>query len=276
MPTVCLSGRWNSGKAFLFSVLLEMDREPRWKADWLTGRHLVADAFGRIETGINKIAEETKPAAWLEWLTTARKWITENGVEVFTILPAIGESAPRKNPSNNELYIFGPAYEKLVAEPTAKNLLLAAVGFYTVGVTEGALQACHSIITRLQKTEMRWDEDDTQHVLQVLAFAAIQTKDTKLADSVAEFCVGKVRELPIDGSTLEVICRLVECASANPDRDQAMETLARRLESVAFLAPPQSLNDFHDSLRHLQLLDGRLSSSLGRAVATARLGRMAA
>jgi hypothetical protein len=113
-------------------------------------------------------------------------------------------------------------------------------------------------------------------VLQVLAFVAIQTKDAGLADSVAEFCVEKIRELPVDGSTLDIVCRLIECASSNSDRDQAMEALARRLESVAFLAPPLALNDLHDSLRHLQLLDSRLSSSLGRAVAAARLGRKAA
>lgn len=86
----------------------------------------------------------------------------------------------------------------------------------------------------------------------------------------------KVRELPVDGSTLDIVCRLVECASANFDRDQAMVALAGRLENVAFLAPPQALNDLHNSLRHLQLLDNRLSSNLGRAVAAARLGRRAA
>lgn len=266
----------HSGKTFLFSVLLEMDREPRWKADWLTGKHLVADAFGRVETAINKIPEESRPEAWLERLAKAREWIAENSVELFAVLPAIGESAPRKMPSDDELYVFRPAYDRLAAEPTATNLLLCAVGFYTAGVTEKALQACHAIVTRLQKDAIRWDDDDTQYVLQVLAFVAIQTKDAGLAGSVAEFCVEKIRELPVDGSTLDIVCRLVECASANSDRDQAMEALARRLESVTFLAPPLALNDLHDSLRHLQLLDSRLSSSLGRAVAAARLGRKAA
>lgn len=266
----------HSGKAFLFSVLLEMDREPRWKADWLTGRHLVADAFGRVEAAINKIPEEARPKAWLERLAKGREWITENGVELFAVLPAIGESAPRKMPSDDELYVFRPAYDSFVAEPNATNLLRAAVGFYTVGVTEKALQACHSIVTRLRKDGTRWDDDDTQYVLQVLAFVAIQTKNAGLAESVADFCVEKVRELPVDGSTLDIVCRLVECAGANSDRDQAMEALARRLESLAFLAPPQALNDLHDSLRHLQLLDSRLSSSLGKAVAAARLGRKAA
>ena len=266
----------HSGKAFLFSVLLEMDREPRWKADWLTGNHLVADAFGRVENAINKIPDGSRPEAWLERLAKAREWITKNGVELFTVLPAIGESAPRKMPSDDELYIFRPAYDRLVAEPTTTNLLRCGAGFFTAGVTEKSLGACHSIVNRLQKDAIRWDDDDTQHVLQVLSFVAIQARDVGLANSVAEFCVEKVRELPVDGSTLDIVCRLVECASANFDRDQAMVALAGRLENVAFLAPPQALNDLHNSLRHLQLLDNRLSSNLGRAVAAARLGRRAA
>jgi hypothetical protein len=103
--------------------------------------------------------------------------------------------------------------------------------------------------------------------------SSMQTHNAKLAVSIAEFCVEKTRELPADGSTLEIVCRLVECSSANADRNQAMETLARRLERVAFLAPPETLHDLHDSIRHLQILDQRLSSRLGIAVAASRLGR---
>ena len=87
----------------------------------------------------------------------------------------------------------------------------------------------------------------------------------------------KVRELPVDRYTLDIVCRLVECASANSDRNQAMVALAGRLENVAFLAPSQALNDLHNSLRHLQLpRQSAIFELLGRAVAAARLGRRAA
>jgi hypothetical protein len=51
-----------------------------------------------------------------------------------------------------------------------------------------------------------------------------------------------------------------------------MEVLARRLEGVSYLAPASALTDLYDSLSHLQLLDDRLSNTLGSARAASRLG----
>ena len=48
--------------------------------------------------------------------------------------------------------------------------------------------------------------------------------------------------------------------------------LARRLENLAFLAPPARLGNLLGLLLSLQSLDERLAERLGRAVATARLG----
>jgi hypothetical protein len=56
----------------------------------------VADAFGRVEAAISKIVQESRPKAWLERLAKAREWIAENSIELFAVLPAIGESAARK------------------------------------------------------------------------------------------------------------------------------------------------------------------------------------
>jgi hypothetical protein len=96
----------HSGKAFLFSVLLEMDREPRWKADWLTGKHLVADAFGRVETAINKIPEESRPEAWLERLAKAREWIAENSVEGTSNNCHRSSGAPNLPTNDSALFSF--------------------------------------------------------------------------------------------------------------------------------------------------------------------------
>jgi hypothetical protein len=49
----------HSGKPFLFSTLLEEATEPRWKPEWASGNHLIADAFGR---GTQENAEAARPA----------------------------------------------------------------------------------------------------------------------------------------------------------------------------------------------------------------------
>ena len=51
-----------------------------------------------------------------------------------------------------------------------------------------------------------------------------------------------------------------------------MEVLTRRLEGVAYLSPAETLADLHNSLRHLQRLNGSLSNTLGKAIAASRLG----
>jgi hypothetical protein len=267
----------HSGKAFLFSVLLEGDREPRWKLDWLTATHLVADVFGRIDIAVNKISQEARPSAWVDRIAKAREWIVANNAELFSILPAIGQSVRRPMVTEGEaLGWFKPYFDDLSAKPGDGTLLLCGPGFYTMGVTKEALLACHKVMSQLQRDASRWDDGDTRHVLQALSFAAMQAQDVPLADSVADFCVEKARDLKDESSTLEIVCRLIECASADPNHGQAIETLARRLESVSFLAPASTLIDLNDSLRHMQLLDENLARNLGRAVATSRLGRRAA
>jgi len=266
----------HSGKAFLFSALLEGVQEPRWKPDWLTTNHLVADAFGRADASVNKIPEQARPRAWVERITKAREWIADNHLELFCVLPAIGESARKKQPAQEETYGFRPYYQKFCDGPNADTLLMCGPGFHTVGVTKEALGACHAVMSQLRKDGSRWNEGDTRYVLQTLSSVSVQMQDAALADSVAEFCIEKTRELVDGDSTLEIVCRLIECASANPNHVDAMKVLASRLEAVGFLAPASALIDLYDSLSNLQLLDDTLSRCLGKAMAASRLGHKAA
>ena len=118
-------------------------------------------------------------------------------------------------------------------------------GFYTVGATPEAVQACSAIIGQLRKNAARWEEDDTKYGLQTLSFVAMLAQDSALADLVAEFCVEKIRDLAEGDSTLDIICRLIECAGANADRSDAMKALARRLEKVGLLSPPSAVFDLY-------------------------------
>jgi len=265
----------NFGKTFLLSVLLEMDAEPRWKPDWLTAKHLVADVVGRVEQAINKIPEARRPKAWSERVATAREWVSARGLDLFSVLPAIGESARKSMISTDQTLIFEAKYLEFADNPSVVSLLACGGGLFTVGVTDDIVRACHGLIDRLQKDGARWADENVQFAVQVLAFVAVQSRDTKLADLVADFCVGKVSDLPDDESTLEIVCRLVECASADTVRQQGLNALARRLEGVAFLASAPSLVDLRDTILRLQALDPQLSPELGKAMAATRLGQNA-
>jgi hypothetical protein len=266
----------NSGKAYLFSILLEEVSEPRWKPDWLTGKHLIADAFGRIDAAVNRIHEGARPVEWTKRVEKARKWIAANSAELFCVLPAIGESARRKPPTQDETSVFRAHFDRFCTEPSVDTLLMCGPGFFTVGVTPEVLRACRTLILQLQKDGTRWDEENILYALQTLSFVAVQAQDEDFADLIAALCIEKTRESKEGDSTLEIVCRLLECAGAYQNRQKAMEVLGQRFEVIAFLTPSSTSMDLYDSLVHLQLLDDRLSQHLGRALAVARLGRKAA
>jgi hypothetical protein len=195
---------------------------------------------------------------------------------VLCALPAIGECCRREQPTMAETKAHQPMFERFCTEPSFDTLLMCAPSIFIAGVPKEILESCHALMGQLQKTSPRWDEEDTQIRIQILAFVALQAQDVALANLVAEFCVEKAREIPANGTSLEIICRLLECACANPDAVSAMGVLARRLEGVAYISPASTLTDLHDSLVQLQLLNDSLSRGLGKATATSRLGRRAA
>lgn len=262
----------NSGKTFLLSVLLEMDHEPRWKADWLTSKHLAAGVVRRASQALSKIPEAQRPKSWVDRIVAAQEWVTARQLDLFSILPAIGESARKTAPPEDEMKVLQPLYGRFVADPTMESLLSCAGGVYTVGITDEIVDGCRKIAERLQKDDLRWSEENVRYTAQVLSFVAAESRDTKLADLVADFCIRKIRELPNDGSTLEIICRLIECATADIDREQAMKSLAQRLEGVALFARSSNLPDLYDTILRLQAVAPPLAPMLGKALAAARLG----
>lgn len=266
----------NSGKPFLFSVLLEATSEPRWRIDWLTGKHLAADAFGRIDQAVQKLPADKRPAAWVERVHKGREWITSKHLDLFCALPAIGESARRTAPVDIEAIGLKPVFDTFSESPSVDTLLTTTPAIYIAGVTPEAQTACQSVMAQLRKTSPRWKEKDTHYAIQTLSYVTAQAQDENLADLVSEFCIEKLRELEDGESTLEIVCRLVECACAYQNRPKAAEVLAQRLQSVAFLTHASVAMDLFDSLAHLQLLDNSLSLLLGRALAAARLGRKVA
>lgn len=179
----------------MFSILLEGTSEPRWRPDWLSGKHLAADAFGRVDNALKKIPADKQPAAWVERVAKAREWISVNNIDLFCVLPAIGESARRKPPIQSETLGLKPYFDAFSADPNIDTLLTYTPALYIAGVTAEAQAACRTVMAQLQKASARWDEQHTRYVLQTLSFVAVQTQDEGLADSVAEFCVEKTREL---------------------------------------------------------------------------------
>jgi len=265
------------GKSFFLSAYLETANEARWKPEWLSANHLVADAFGRVNTAFVKLAEAKRPTEWQSRIAKAYQWIQDNNLEIHAHMPAIGESARRTTPPKmKDTAIFRKAYEEFCKEPSVDSLLMCGPGFFTVGVPTTMLKPCHELAAQLHKDSPRWDDSHTQFVLQLLSYVALQARDVPLADSIADFVVEKARDLKDGDPTIEMVARLIECANANTNRVVKMDALVRRLEAFAYLAPSSAMFDLHDTYKQLEVFDNDFPRKLAKATAAARLGQKAA
>jgi len=111
-----------------------------------------------------------------------------------------------------------------------------------------------------------------QAALDLAAFIAARNHDTELADTVAIVSIERLIATQDVDRLLPTTSVIVECAAAVADRKEALATLARRLENLAFVVPAESLPEALDIFRILQTINEDLSPLLGRAIATARVG----
>src|SRR5262249_26305642 len=128
------------------------------------------------------------------------------------------------------------------------------------------------LIRALRRDASKFEDIKIEAAISVAVYIAVQFKDVALANAVAEFCIEKASTLTGDRITTEVMFRLIECAMADPDRENGQRVLARRLENLAFVVSPDRLPEVYDSLKILQTIDAKIAQALGGAIATARLG----
>jgi hypothetical protein len=103
-------------------------------------------------------------------------------------------------------------------------------------------------------------------------FIAARNRDVELAEAVVTVSIERLVASQDVDRILPTASTILECAAAGNDRKEAMATLARRLENLAFIASPESLAEALDILRIRQSINEDLGPLLARAVATARLG----
>ncbi|KRP89214.1 hypothetical protein AOQ73_26700 [Bradyrhizobium pachyrhizi] len=116
------------------------------------------------------------------------------------------------------------------------------------------------------------DPDFAQAALDLAALIAARNRDAELAETVAVVAIERVAAGRGVDRLMSTISVLLECAAAIEDRKEALATLARRLENLAFVASAALLPDALDAFRILQSINEDLAPLLGRAIATARLG----
>jgi hypothetical protein len=262
------------GEEYLLSVFCDMAIEPQWRPEWADSRFLTADVFGRAYGAFLALPEAVAPESWRTRLTTAKVWIETGDLNSLMSFPAVLEGARRARiPAISELgETIAEAYARLAHEPSIEMLLRLTPALQAYGVPEGVNISARQVVAQIRNGGDGLDDPIVQAALALSAHIAILAKDTELADAVAETCIEMVLGGKEQRSLYEAVFRLVECASANPDRETARTVLAKRLELLAFRLPvSERMTSYVALLQILRKVTPEIAAFLGRAVAAAKL-----
>jgi hypothetical protein len=261
-----------AGKTFYLSVLNDAHVEPRWRPDWISLNFLAADIYGRLLGSLQRLSGAAPPS-WRKKLDDAQPWVIAGAPPIAHAFPAMlqgGLVTPIEMPPADTP--VGEMYEKLRREPTVENFLAFMQVVYAFGfhpdARESALKVVQSLRTEIAGTLPEY----AQAALDLAAFIAARNRDGELADAVAIVSIERLIATQDVDRLLPTTSVIVECAAAVADRKEALATLARRLENLAFVVPSKSLPEALDIFRILQSINEDLSPLLGRAIAAARIG----
>lgn len=267
-----------AGESYFLSVVADLAVEPQWRPEWIAANFLVADTFGRVLNVWSRLPQKDL-GTWKAQIDHAYDWIVEKEIGPVSQLPAVLEGAPRPHPLTLAQLESGAvpqateALRRLESEPTIDHLLAMARFFEAFGFPVEVLPHVFKVLDGVRAQGAGTDERRAATIFAVLAHIAVLTKNAKLADGVAEICLDHARTFRDSEPLFEIVARLVECATVNANRTEAMQTLAQRLELLAYMLPSSGLlSDLLSAIQKLKLIQPDLAPFLGNALAIARLG----
>lgn len=261
-----------TGKSFYLSVMSDFDVEPRWRPDWINPNFIAADVYGRLLASLERLGDKA-PESWRKRLEDARSSITDAAPPMARMFPALlqGWRVPSSDQPPADTPV-GEVFTEFEKAPTVEKFLEFIQLVYMFGFPPEIRSSVLKVMATLRSELATTNPDFAQAALDLAALIAARNHDAELADTVAVVAIERlVTERGIE-RLLPTISVLLECAAAIADRKEALATLARRLENLAFVSPPAWLPDALDAFRILQSINEDLAPLLGRAIATARLG----
>ena len=231
----------------------------------------MADVFGRLQGAAQRLGEAV-PATWPKKLEDAKSSVLKDASPLAQTFPGVLQGwtpTAEKPPSDTDV---GRMYEDFVREPTVEDFIYFTPIVFSFGFSRDAHAAVINVVQSLRANLATTPPEFAQAVLDLAGLIAAQNRDPELADTVAAVAVERLVLTQKVDRLLPTIAVILQCAAARVDRKEAMSTLARRLENLAFVAPAALLPEAVDTLRILQTINEELGVLLGRAIATARLG----
>jgi hypothetical protein len=260
------------GKTFYLSVVNDAYVEPRWRPDWISPDFLAADIYGRLLGSVQRLGDSA-PSSWSQKLSEAQSSMVANVPPMAHTFPGPLQGwspAPTEMPAPDTP--IGKMFEELAQSPTVNNFLQFLQLVYSYGFPNEARHSVLKAIQTLREEIASVPPDFAQAALDLAAFIAARNHDIELADNVAAVALERLVATQDVERLFPTVSVVLECAAAAKDRNEALATLARRLENIAFVVSPELLLEALDSFRILQSVNPDLAPYLARAIATARLG----
>jgi hypothetical protein len=260
------------GKTFYLSILNDAHVEPRWRPDWITANFLAADIYGRLQQVLQRLGEASPPG-WRKKIDDAKDAVNKDVPPYAHAFPSLLQgwrAKPTEMPPPD--MPVGEIFVEFAAKPSVENFLMFLQFANAFGFPPAARQSVLSAIQSLRAEIADTNPVLVQGALQLGAYIAAGNRDVELADVVATVTLERLVSTLDTERLIATAAILLECAAASENRSEALATLARRLENMAFVAPAATLPDAIDIFRILQSINEELGPLLARAVATAKLG----
>ncbi len=260
-----------SGKTFYLSVLNDAPSEARWRPDWMSPNFLMADLFGRLQGAVQRLGEAA-PETWRKKLEDAESSVLKDAPPLARTFPSVLQGwvpLVEKPPEDTDI---GRMYADFAREPTLENFLYFTPIVFAFGFASDTREPVLKVVQALRVNLATTPPEFAQATLDLAALIAAQNHDPELADAVAAVAVERVVVTRDVDRLLPAATVILQCAAARTDQSEAHSMLVRRLENLAFVAPPELLPEALEIFRILQSLNEELGRRLGRANATARLG----
>jgi hypothetical protein len=259
------------GRTFYLSVLNDALIEPRWKPDWIEPRLLAADVYGRVFASLSRMPLESRPDSWSGKISAAHRALFEGKSNLESMYPALMEGARRiDKPKPPEP--VADLYAKFREDPSVENFVMLTPVVYLFGSEADGNDAILEVLNKLRTEAQPIQPRLAELVMSLAAYIAAQQRNTKLADTVSQIAIERLAGVGDDEGVMHTVATLLECGAATEDREAAIASLAKRLETLAFVAPAAKLAEVSSLLRMLQGINEPLGFQLGRAIATANLG----
>jgi hypothetical protein len=259
-----------AGGDFLLSCLLDRGVEPRWRPEWIDGRHLMADAVGRVLNAWRGIDEAARPEEWRTYIEVGERWVQDTGSGLAGALPAVLEGGLQRDDLDSQSMLpeLATVIQTFIDDPTPNGLVDLGWFVFVLGVSSDLVTALRRFIEANAQSHI---SNEQRIALIFGVHLAVERKDVALADAVVQASFQTALYSTDRALVRKAVLTVIECTGAYRD-DEGGDLLVKRLEQLAlWRRNPLLPTELSAIVPHLKRVGPNLRTKLARPLAALEL-----